>query len=667
MKSGFNKWFKERFSLDGMFNAVFDEAIPGGSSFFFTLGSATLFVFGLQIITGIWQLFYYVPTVDHAYESLSYLRIFVPYGWLIHGIHYWGANLMAVLIALHIIRVFIWGAYKKPRELTWLFGILLLLLTVGIIFTGAALPWDERGYWAAEVGTSIAGTVPFIGHFLIRFLRGGIAMGQLALSRFFVFHAILLPGITMLLVVFHLMAFRKYGSVGPWKASKRIKTGPFWPDQVAKDLIVSGLILLLLIGLSVYFPPPFTGPADPNDAVFLPKPEWNFLFLYQLLKIFKGPAELIGTVGIPSLILIIFVLVPFIDRKESHNPVKRLGMMIGGFVFVALVLIFTLMGFYSKPPGNENQASAKPVLAQTGIKKEISKLSPEAIVGKKLFETSGCTACHVISGVGGKVGPDLTNEYKRGRSRDWLHVQITDSKTHYPNSIMPDYKNFSKIQLKGLIAYLLSPHPASLPASVKKINTLSGNRSKNKTGTAKNSSQNKTGYSWAASTAKTLAGLGLPGKAASIIGNVELGKQLYQINCATCHGAEGKGGVGNPGSYLGKVPELNPISRVLFNKDPQKFANNIDRFIQHGSIPAGPHPALKMFHYGDSYALTQPEIASIEAYILDLNHVNRAEIRSRPLPRQFFVLSIWIAGLVIVLLVVIWFIYKKTLRKSSGD
>jgi len=472
MKSKVYNWVNDRLSLDSMMNSAFDEKIPGGSSFFFTLGSATLFVFALQVITGVWQLFYYVPTVDHAYDSLSYLRIFVPYGWLIQGIHYWGANLMAVLIALHIIRVFIWGAYKKPRELTWLIGIVLLLLTVGLIFTGAALPWDERGYWAAEVGTSIAGTVPFIGHFLVGFLRGGITMSQLTLSRFFAFHVAILPGITFLLVAFHLMAFRQYGSVGPWKESKRTKIENFWPGQVAKDLMISGLILLLLIGLSAYVPAPFTGPADPSDAAFLPKPEWNFLFLYQLLKSFAGSAELIGTVGIPSLILILFVLVPFIDRKKSYNPAKRLGMMVGGFIMVAFIFTFTLLGYFSKPPGaNSNNTSAKVAVA---AKKEhkIIKLSPLAINGKKIFQTSGCTACHTISGVGGKIGPDLTNENGRKRSEKWLITQITDSKKHYKTSMMPDYTRFTKDQLKELTAYLLSPHPKQLPLPPNKIDSL---------------------------------------------------------------------------------------------------------------------------------------------------------------------------------------------------
>jgi ubiquinol-cytochrome c reductase cytochrome b subunit len=665
MKSNIYNWINDRFSLDEMFNSAFDEKIPGGSSFFFTLGSATLFVFGLQVITGVWQLFYYVPTVDHAYDSLSYLRIVVPYGWLIQGIHYWGANLMAILIALHMIRVFIWGAYKKPRELTWIFGIFLLLLTVGLIFTGAALPWDERGYWAAEVGTGIAGTVPLIGHFMIDFLRGGIAMSQLTLSRFFAFHVAILPGIAFILVAFHMMAFRKFGSVGPWQESKRTKSENFWPEQVAKDLIVSGLILLLLIGLSAYFPAPFTGPADPSDSAFLPKPEWNFLFLYQLLKLFAGSTEIIATVGIPSLILIILFAAPFVDRKKSYNPAKRMGMMIGGFILVAFVSTFTLIGYFSKPPGTKKTTR----LALVSPKKEnkIIKLSAVAIKGKKLFETSGCTACHTISGVGGKVAPDLTNEFNRSRSKEWLVTQITDSKVHYPNSVMPDYTNFSKTQMHELTAYLLSPHPKLLPLPPNKIDSLPGYILRNKKKQASAQSQDSANYSWEVRTAKTLKSLGHPGPAASTIGNVALGSKLFRNYCEACHGVNGRGGVSNPGSFLKEVPRLNPISKVLFNDDPQKFANNIDRFIQHGVVPAGYHPALRMYNYGDSYALTQPEIASIEAYVLYLNDINRAEIQSPPSARQFFIIAVLIFFMVTVILIIIRVVYKKAKGKHPDD
>ena len=646
MRRKINKWFNERLPLGGLIESALDEKIPGGASFFYTLGSATLFVFALQVVTGIWQLFYYVPTTDHAYASLSFLRIHVPYGWLIHGIHYWGANIMAILITLHMIRVFIWGAYKKPRELTWLIGVLLLFLTAGLIFTGAALPWDETGYWASEVGTSIAGTVPIIGKFLENFLRGGDSMGQLTLSRFFTFHVALIPALAFIIIIFHLLAFRKYGSRGPWKESKRTKIGEFWPDQVAIDLIVSGFIFIAIVWLSAFYPAPFSGPADPSDAAFDPKPEWNFLFLYQLLKVFKGPLEIVGTVVIPTIIVIILVIVPFIDRKDSYSPGKRIGMMIGGLAFVGFVLAYTIIGFKSKPAGSGQYASAG-----SAIKKPKSyKSSPTAMKGDSVYQTYGCTACHMMSGSGGKVGPDLTNEYKQNRTKQWLIVQITNSKAHVPNSVMPDYSMLSKEQLNNLAEYLNSGHPQGVktPADSAAASSAQAKMSSVSLKKAKE-----------AYTKMKLKKLGAPGEAASIIGNVEVGKRLFITNCASCHGQNAKGGEPNNGSKFGVVPALNPVSKALFSKDPKQFAENIDKFIQHGSTAPGNNPSLKMFDYGDSYSLTQPQIANIEAYILDLNHVNRAQIEAPNSAKMFSYITLVVYIILMLLVIFFWLKAKR--------
>ena len=207
MLSKINAWIEQRWPVQEMWKIATEEDIPGGASYAYVFGSATLFLFLLQIVTGVWQLFYYVPTTDHAYQSLSFLRISVPFGWLIHGLHYWGATAMVILLAAHLARVYIWGAYKKPRELTWLIGVLLLLFTMAMSFTGAALPWDEAGYWATEVGTSIAGTTPMIGSLAEDILRGGAKMGQLTLSRFFILHVAILPAILLAVIAIHIVAF----------------------------------------------------------------------------------------------------------------------------------------------------------------------------------------------------------------------------------------------------------------------------------------------------------------------------------------------------------------------------------------------------------------------------------------------------------------------------
>ena len=654
-------WINDRIPLDKILQLGLDEEIPGGASFFFTLGSATLFVFILQMVTGIWQLFYYVPTVDHAYDSLNYLRLFVPYGWLAHGLHYWGATAMVVLVGLHILRVFIWGAYKKPREMTWLIGVVLLLLTVAMSFTGAALPWDERGYWAAEVGTSIAGTVPFIGNWLKFLFLGGFKMGQLTLSRFFVLHTAIIPGVSLLFIVLHIIAFRKFGSVGPWKESKRKVKGYFWPEQIGKDVIVSALIFILLVTLSAFNSSPFMGPADPLDSTFTPKPEWNFLFLYQALKLFPGALELIGTVGIPTFIILLFASLPFIDRKSSRSPFERPGVMFGGFVFSALVLMLTVIGFQNTI--KKNSLQVKLVSANKSI-----KLSASALNGKHVFDKYGCVACHTMSGKGGTIGPNLTNEIVRGRSKSWIIVQLTNSKKHNLKSIMPPFTMLSNKELSDLADYLLSPHKAGKKLPINPNTTvpivLPIKETKNNVQSILDSSQSSINKNKNEHKMTSTGNNKAPGEAAGTIGNVAHGSLLFQQYCESCHGINGMGGVHNPGSLTKEVPALNPISKKLFNKNPQDFANNIDIFIQHGSVPAGKTPALHMFSYGDSHTLTQQEIANIEAYILNINDVNRAESPGASASiEQYFtvILSTFIfIGLILI------FIYVLQLKKVKS-
>ncbi len=650
MPSKIWKWIDDRISISKILQLGLDEEIPGGASFFFTLGSATLFIFILQVVTGIWQLFYYVPTIDHAYDSLNYLRLFVPYGWLIHGLHYWGASAMVVLVGLHMLRVFVWGAYKKPREMTWLIGVVLLLLTVGLSFTGAALSWDERGYWAAEVGTSIAGTVPIIGNFLKFLLIGGKTMGQLTLSRFFILHTAIIPGITIIIITAHLFAFRKFGSVGPWQQEKRNIKGDFWPDQVVKDVIVISILFLLLVTLSAFYPPPFMGPADPLDNTFTPKPEWNFLFLYQALKFFPGSIEVIGTVGIPTVVILLFISIPFFDRKSDHNPLKRPAMMFGGAVFVALLLILTITGYSSKAKiSNTNGKS---------VSNKIPPLSSSALLGKKLFDSHACIACHTMSGSGGKIGPDLTNESQRGRSKDWIIAQLQDPRKHYPKSPMPSFSMLNNVQLNQLADYLLSAHPASSPSS----NTSTGSTSSGPHQKSNSSDTTTSKTNSKEAPAESLKKFNTTGPAADMIGNVAHGALLFNQDCESCHGTGGKGGVPNPGSESGMVPALNPISKDLSNKDPQIFVNNIDKFIQHGRVPTGNNPTLHMFDYGDSYTLTQEEIANIEAYILHLNGVNRAQLSITSFsPEQYYIIVASVFFIMSVVLYGFYFAKKKKL------
>jgi len=654
------RWVDERFPLTAMIRGALDEEIPGGSRYAYALGSAILFVFVLQMITGVWQLFYYVPSVDHAYDSVNFLRTEVPFGWLIHSLHYWGANAMIVLVGLHIARVFIYGAYKAPRELTWLAGVVLLLVTAGLVFTGAPLPWDEPGYWAAEVGTSIAGTVPLVGNAVKRLLRGGDVMGPLALSRMFVLHVAILPAILLGFLAIHLVAFRAFGSVGPWEESKRNSTGEFWPDQAFKDTVVAVFLLLLLVFLCVYAPPPVAGPADPLDTSYIPKPEWNFLFLYETLKFLPGRLEPLGTMGIPLAGILILVLLPFLDRSPERNPLRRRFAMAGGVAWVGFIVTFTVIGYLSHPGGVGGTTGPPPSGSS-------ASLSPSAREGSRLFGSLGCNGCHSINGKGGAVGPDLSDEPRRGHSRAWLAAQIVNPKSHNPNTIMPPYPTLGDTQLNQIVDYLSSLGAAAPPAGGASTNTppaeekpapsarpapratvpLSVPAPPNAGLAPTNPSLPATAVHGAGPLSGS-TGQGPPGPAASVIGSVEHGAKLFRLYCTSCHGPDGKGGVSNPGAEGGTIPALDPIRRKFFSRDPGEFATNIDRVLQHGAIPKGPLPEKSMLTFGTTHSLSQEEISDLEAYILSLNGVERAELKHPGIPpRTWFLVVIAVFALAV--------------------
>ncbi|HMK48950.1 MAG TPA: cytochrome b N-terminal domain-containing protein [Thermodesulfovibrionales bacterium] len=625
MLSGIWLWLNDRWPISSLMRLALDEEIPGGSRVAYTLGSTLLTVFALQATTGILQLFFYVPTVDHAYDSVSFLRTQVPFGWLINGLHYWGANAMVVLVLLHLARIFIWGAYKRPRELTWLFGVTLLLVVMALSFTGGPLSWDQRAYWEAEVGTSIPGSIPVVGDMIKQVMRGGEEMGQLTLSRLFIVHTTILPVALVVLILAHLIAFRRFGSVGPWNEAQRAFKGWFWPEQVFKDALMGTLVVLTLITLTVFLPKPFNGQADPLDSSFIPKPEWNFLFLYEALKFFPGRLEPIGSVGVPQVLILLLVLLPFVDRGPERNPLKRPVAMAFGIALAGAIVALTIAGYYSSP-------SAAPVSSNPAQTAYIASVSQG---GSELFKSQGCSGCHRINNEGGTIGPDLSQEGSSGRTRDWLTSQIRNPKGHSLGSIMPAFTALSDRQLNDIVDYLLTLKAAN-GAQVQSPSPPASAVSP----TAKSTDAAQRGN----------------GQAADIVGSADRGELLFKMECQACHGPLGKDKVPNPGSTDGTVPPLNPVDRELYNRDPAQFARNIDMFLQHGSVPEGPGPQLRMPAFGDSNSLTQQQISNAEAYILSLNGIDRAEVENPGMPpKRFFII---VVPAVLLVLLILGGIYK---------
>jgi ubiquinol-cytochrome c reductase cytochrome b subunit len=345
-------WIDERIDLKGLQAKMFNEPVPGGARFAYAFGSCLLFIFTLQVITGILLMFYYAPTADHAWASTKYIMEEVEYGWFILSYHLWGASAMVAVLIIHMSQVFLWGAYKKPREMVWVAGTILMMIVLAFGFTGYLLPWDQRSYWATTIGVEIVDKTPLIGDFLGRFLRGGPVPGAQTLSRFFVIHVMILPLALAGVVGMHLFFFRKAGPAGPYKGTPeelKKKMDYFFPTSIVKDLIVAAGVFVITCSLAVYWPHEILEEASPEASDLDPEPEWYFLFLFQLLRdpalqfIFAGEfGEFLGAILLPGLFMALLVALPFIDRNPERNPFKRPFALGSWVVLMVTIVILTI-------------------------------------------------------------------------------------------------------------------------------------------------------------------------------------------------------------------------------------------------------------------------------------------------------------------------------------
>jgi mono/diheme cytochrome c family protein len=248
------------------------------------------------------------------------------------------------------------------------------------------------------------------------------------------------------------------GSVGPWTEKKRKTTGPFWPDQAFRDLLVIAGMLVVLVALTVFARAPISGQADPLNTSYAPKPEWNFLFLYEALKVFKGSWEPLGTVGLPTLILLLFLSLPFIDRGAQRNPLKRPVTMLCGLIFVGGILTLTIMGSTSTlsalptPKAVVTAAPAASAPASAPAPGTGPATPAEIAQGEALFTSIGCIGCHAANGQGGNIGPDVALETQKGHDTAWLLQQLVAPKSHNPNSAMPSFESVPPDQRQNLVA-----------------------------------------------------------------------------------------------------------------------------------------------------------------------------------------------------------------------
>ncbi len=372
------QWLDERAAIRVLLRKGLYEAVPVRGAWFYTLGSATLILLLVQLITGIFLTMLFVPSVKEAWESLNYIQQHDAFARTVRGIHLWSAYLLLLVIGLHMVRTFSSGSYKRPRELNWLSGVALFLLVLGMAITGAMLPWDQAAYWTAVVVTNIPAYLPGIGPFLRDLWRGGSFVGPVTLVRSFGIHIWLLPAILYPLIAVHLALLRKHGEFGsyvnyrgayrtyegretppappqrpiepPYPAAPSeevwaapLQTEDFYPYQTFKDGVVSLVCLLIIVALAMTIGAPLEAPADPATTSYTPVPQWFYLPLDQLLVLV--PKELISLVMvIPLAGVVLLIALPFIDRDAERNPFERPAVIVPGLFAALFVVILTLLG-----------------------------------------------------------------------------------------------------------------------------------------------------------------------------------------------------------------------------------------------------------------------------------------------------------------------------------
>jgi ubiquinol-cytochrome c reductase cytochrome b subunit len=460
-------WLDLRLQLGAPIRETLEHPVPRETaSWFYVFGSAALTVFMFQIVTGILLALVYVPSAGEAWNSLQTLNHGISLGWFIRALHGWGSNFMVAIVLIHMVQVFLFGAYKFPRELTWMVGVLLLLVTLGMAFTGQVLRFDQDAYWGLGIGASIASHVPVIGPWAVNLMLGGPIIAGATLSRFFALHVFVIPGLLIAFVGVHVLMVLKLG-INEWPMPGRVvrratymkeyhelthKQGvPFVPGAVWKDIFFSGFILVAIAVCAVHFGP--FGPGgqpDPTIIQTAPRPDFFFLWLYALLSFLPPSAEtpilLIG----PAIGIIALLALPFV-AGEGEKSWKRRPIAVLTILLLAVAL-GTLTHLAEHTPWSPvmDAWSSQPIpdeflTGRTALERH----------GALVFQAKQCHNCHALDDKGGQRGPALDKVAVR-LTEDQLIRQVIQG-----GGNMPAYgKNLSPAETTALVAFLKTLHPA---------------------------------------------------------------------------------------------------------------------------------------------------------------------------------------------------------------
>ena len=447
------KSLKQRIGWHEHIQPFLYKKLPPGLGPSAVLGSLCALVFAVMIVSGMCLALYYSPSPETAYQSLDFITGQIPGGRILRGIHHWGAGALVILVFLHLGANYFTASYKAPREINWLTGIGLLLLTLGLGFTGYLLPWDQKAYWATVVSSNIPKDIPLVGDLLSRLLLAGSSVSGLTLTRFFALHVLVLPAALAAFTVVHIYLVRLHGVAEPPVSDSYPNARPhrtpnrlhrFFPEHLVRCAVAFVLVLAVILILAVWADVPREQIAGTIDEDYLPRPEWYYMWLFQLLTYFPGDIEAIGSLVIPAAALALLLALPFLDRRRARAAADRpLAVAFGVMVIVGVVYL-TMTGF----------AGARPYGQATLVPDR--KLSAGEALGLRTFVEKDCAYCHHINGrYGRRVGPDLLNVRNRDRTPEYLMDFIRNPQTIDRWSTMPKYELDEKT-LRGLAEFVLA-------------------------------------------------------------------------------------------------------------------------------------------------------------------------------------------------------------------
>jgi ubiquinol-cytochrome c reductase cytochrome b subunit len=424
------RWLDQRTGYSEWVALIAEQPISGGARWWYVFGTVLLFLLCLEFATGLLLASVYAPSVSSAWASTAFVQDTLTMGWFIRGLHGFGSSALIALCVLHLLQVVIFGAYRAPREMTWLVGLAIFALVLVFSLTGYGLPWDEGGYWAKQTELAIIGAIPIIGTPLQIIIQGGQSLGHYTLTHLFSIHALALPALVAVLVLWHLRLVRRHGRTPRWNIDEAVlarQTEAYWPDQAARDAVACAITFALLAIIVVdTHGVKLDGPADPNST-FKARPEWYSLPLFQLRSLVGGTLELAVTVLVPGVCAILLAALPWLDRGRSRAPAHRWTAVAGTAAgMVGLVALGYMaaehdrsdLSYQAFRAETERRAEFSRKLAQQGVPPEggLAVFRNDRTYKTRELWREHCSHCHSFTGRGGTDGPDL-NDYN---SRAWI-------------------------------------------------------------------------------------------------------------------------------------------------------------------------------------------------------------------------------------------------------